>query len=110
MQSPRKKRPPKLHVSQARIQAELDNVALRTSVRIASLNAVAEQIRIAQAGFQAERGNVVLRTRVRIASLHAVEEQHRIAQAQPIATVNWHFCLKTICFFLLLLLLNLLFL
>jgi hypothetical protein len=79
MQSPRKKRPLPLHVSQARIQAERENVARRTRVRIASVNAVAQH------------GN-------------------RMAPAQATENWNYHCCLNTFCFCVLLLLLNLLFL
>jgi hypothetical protein len=77
MTSPRKKRPPPLHVSVQRIVAE--------------------------------RANVIQRTNNRIRSLNAAEREDRTARAHGTETDNWHCCLNTICFCMLLVLLNLLF-
>ncbi len=74
----RKKRPPPLHVSLHRIEAERANVILRTNNRIRGLNSSVRQDRTARA--------------------HGTENE------------NWHCCLNTICFCMLLVLLNLLFL
>jgi hypothetical protein len=76
MKSQRKKKPPPLHVSQARIIAE--------------------------------RANVIRRTNNWIALLTAAAQQERILLLKEIE--NWHCCINTICFCVMLLLLNLLFL
>ncbi len=65
-------------------------------------------LHVSQARINAERANVVLRTQKRIAQLHVAAQQDRIAILQE--TRNWHFCISTICFCVLLVLLNLLFL
>ena len=85
MTAPRKKRPVPLHVSLYRINAERANVIRRTNNRVAFWTAVAEQNRIA---------------------ILAATQQDRI----PLLAErdNFHSCFNTICFCVLLLLLNLL--
>ena len=98
MTSPRKKRPLPLHVSLYRINAERANVIRRTNNRVAFWTAVADQNRIALlAAAEAED---------RIAILTVAAHQDRI----PIQAErdNFHSCFNTICFCVLLLLLNLL--
>ena len=58
----------------------------------------------------AERANVILRTNNRIRSLNSSVRQDRTARAHGTENENWHCCLNTICFCMLLVLLNLLFL
>jgi hypothetical protein len=90
----------KLHVSQYRINAERANVILRTNNRIAFWTAAAEQNRIALLAATAQEE--------RIALLTAAAHQDRIPLLAE--RENWHCCFNTICFCVLLLLLNLLFL
>jgi hypothetical protein len=87
MHSQRKKRHLPLHVTQRRIEAERVNLVLRTNNKLASLalDAAAIQNRI----LAARQGVIV-------------------AHPQG-TTTNWHCCLNTICFCLLLVVLNLLF-
>jgi hypothetical protein len=100
MTSPRKKRPLPLHVSQYRINAERANVIRRTNNRVAFWTSVADQNRIAILAAAAQEE--------RIALLTAAAHQDRI----PLLAErdNWICCFNTICFCVLLLLMNLLFL
>ena len=100
MTSQRKKKPLALHMSQYRINAERANVILRTNNRIAFWTAVAEQNRIALLAAAAQEE--------RIALLTTAAHQDRIPLLAE--RENWHCCFNTICFCVLLLLLNLLFL
>ena len=87
MPPPRKKRPPPLHVTQHRIEAERVNLVLRTNNnKLASLALEAN----------ARKARIVPRAQ---------------ATTTTTTTTNWHWhcCLNTICFCLLLVLLNLLF-
>jgi hypothetical protein len=84
----RKTKPPPLHVSQARIHVERVNVILRTKNQIASWHAAAHQNQIA--------------------SLNATAHQNQIVSLN--ATTQWHSCLNIICFCMLLVVVNLLFL
>ncbi len=65
-------------------------------------------LHVSQARIHAERANVVLRTQKRIAILHVAAQQDRIAILHE--TKNWHCCINTICFCVMLVLLNFLFL
>ncbi len=58
----------------------------------------------------AERANVIQRTNNRIRSLKTAVKEDRTARAHGTETHNWHCRLNTICFCMLLVLLNLLFL
>jgi hypothetical protein len=79
MHSHRKKRPLPLHVSLYRIEAERVNRVLRTNTKLASL------------------------------ALDAARQDVVVAQPQAsTSTTNWHCCLNTFCFCLLLVVLNLL--
>ena len=95
MRPHRKKKPLPLHVSLYRIEAERVNLVLRTNNKLASLalDAAARQNRIAAA-----------RQDLNVAARQDVI----VAQPQATTTTNWHCCLNTICFCLLLGLLNLL--
>jgi hypothetical protein len=98
MTSPRKKRPLPLHVSQYRINAERANVIRRTNNRVDFWTSVADQNRIAILAAAAQEE--------RIALLTAAAHQDRtplLAERD-----NLHCCFNTICFCVLLLLLNLL--
>ena len=59
-----------------------------------------------------ERANVVKRTQVRIAQLIAEEEANVVPdeEANVVPDYDWHCCLNTFCFCMLLVLMNLLFL
>ena len=59
-----------------------------------------------------ERANVVKRTQVRIAQLIAEEEAYVVPdeEANVVPENDWHYCLNTVCFCMLLVLMNLLFL
>ena len=58
----------------------------------------------------AERANLIQRTNNKIRSLNAAVTEDRTARAHGNETHNWHCCLNTFCFCMLLVLLNLLFL
>ncbi len=58
---------------------------------------------------EAERANVMQRTKNRIWNLNAAVREDRTARAHGTETDNWHCCLNTICFCMLLVLLSLLF-
>ncbi len=92
--SHRKKTPLPLHVSLYRIEAERVNLVLRTNNKLASLalDAAARQKRI----FAARQDLIV-----------AARQDVIVAQPQA-TTTNWHCCLNTICFCLLLVVFNLL--
>ncbi len=98
MTSQRKKKPLPLHVSQNRINAERVNVIRRTNNRVAFWTKVAEQNRIAVLA-DAEQNE-------RIGDLTAAAHQDRIPLLAE--RENWHCCLNTFCFCVLLLLMNLL--
>ena len=98
MTSPRKKKPLPLHVSLYRINAERANVIRRTNNRVAFWTAVADQNRIALLAAAAQEE--------RIALLTAAAHQDRIPLLAE--RENWHCCLNTFCFCVLLLLMNLL--
>jgi hypothetical protein len=83
---PRKPEPKPLWVTQAIINKERANVAQRTQLRIAQLFAETEES-IRQVNVAAQQGRIPL-----------------LAKKE-----NWHCCLNTFCFCVLLLLLNLLF-
>ena len=100
MTSQRKKKPLPLHVSQYRINAERANVIRRTNNRVAFWTAVADQNRIALLAAAAQEEHIALLT--------AATHQARIPLLAD--RFNWHCCCNTICFCVLLLLLNLLFL
>jgi hypothetical protein len=102
MTSQGKKKPLPLHVSQYRINAERANVIRRTNNRVAFGTAVADQNRIALLAAAAQEEHIALLT--------AATHQDRIPLLAE--RFNWHCCFNfnTICFCLLLLLLNLLFL
>jgi hypothetical protein len=61
-----------------------------------------------------ERANVVKRTQVRIAQLIAAEEAHVVRDEEdnvvPLPDYDWHCYMNTLCFCMLLVLMNLLFL
>ncbi len=59
-----------------------------------------------------ERANVLKRTQVRIAQLIADEEAYVVPdeEAYVVPDYDWHCCLNTFCFCILLVLMNLLFL
>jgi hypothetical protein len=61
-----------------------------------------------------ERANVVKRTQVRLAQLFAEEEANVVLHEEdnvvPVPDYNWHCFLNTVCFCMLLVLMNLLFL
>ncbi len=59
-----------------------------------------------------ERANVVKRTQIRIAQLIAEEQVNVVPdeEANVVPDYDWHCCLNTICFCMLLVLMNLLFL
>jgi hypothetical protein len=88
----RKQKPLPLHVSRSRIAAERINVVIRTNNKLASLAVLQHQI-------DAERLNVQLAL--------LPQQIGIVARAQD--TTNYHCCLNTFCFCLLLVLLNLLF-
>jgi hypothetical protein len=69
-------------------------------------------LHVSRALIQREQANVVLRTQRRIALLRANENsQDYDTDDKPVPVPeNWHCCLNTICFCMLLVLLNLLFL
>jgi hypothetical protein len=60
-----------------------------------------------------ERANVVKRTQVRIAQLIAAEEAHVVRDEEdnvvPVPDYDWHCYMNTLCFCMLLVLMNLLF-
>jgi hypothetical protein len=59
-----------------------------------------------------ERANVVKRTQLRIAQLIAEENANVVPdeEANVVPETDWHCCLNTLCFCMLLLIINLLFL
>ena len=59
-----------------------------------------------------ERANVVKRTQIRIAQLIAEENANVVPdeEANVVPETDWHCCLNTLCFCMLLLIINLLFL
>jgi hypothetical protein len=65
-------------------------------------------LHVSLARIHAERANVIRRTNNRIALLNAAAQEDQIPLLPD--KKNWHCCLNTICFSVLLLLLNLLFL
>jgi hypothetical protein len=70
-------------------------------------------LHVSQSRIKAERANVILRTQIWIAQLHVSvpAQQNRITVAvSQEQTTHWHCCISTICFCVLLALLNLLFL
>jgi hypothetical protein len=70
-------------------------------------------LHVSRALIQREQANVVLRTQRRIALLRANEnsQDNDTPDDKPVPLPeNWHCCLNTICFCMLLVLLNLLFL
>jgi hypothetical protein len=84
---PRKPKPKPLWVTQAAINKEQANVAKRTQLRIAQLLAESEENRRGQVNVAAQQDRIPL-----------MAEQE-----------NWHCCLHTLIFCVLMLLLNLLF-
>ncbi len=71
-----------------------------------------EPLHVSRALIQHEQANVVLRTQRRIALLRPIENsQDNDTDDKPVPVPeNWHCCLNTFCFCMLLVLLNLLFL
>jgi hypothetical protein len=67
-------------------------------------------LHVSQARINAERANVIQRTNNRIALLTSAAQQDRIPLLAEKENWHWHCCMNTICFCVLLLLLNLLFL
>ena len=104
MTSQRKKKPLPLHVSQYRINAERANVIRRTNNRVAFWTAVADQNRIAILAAAAQEEQIALLTAAAAAATH----QYR----NPLMAdrFNWDSCFNTICFCVLLVLMNLIFL